>query len=172
MPQGQLIDVKGLQTVNRALKEVAPDLRREMFREIGGMVKARVSQARDDSPYRRKRPPSQAAKMHLRTGTFLTKAGSKKSIAAGGGGVKKGLFSFQAISAADHARILTYSNNGGAIARGIEAKYGTAPRFLGREFLPSGEGGTKMWRQSKEIVEKYIALLNDRIEYAANIGSG
>jgi hypothetical protein len=172
MSQGALIDVKGLQTVNRALKEVAPDLRREMFREIGSMVKARVSAAKDASPYRRRRPPSQVAKMHLRTGTFLTKVGSKKSIAAGGAGVKKGLFSFQAISAADHARILTYANNGGAIARGIEAKYGAAPRFLGREFLPSGQGGTTMWRQSRDIVERYIARLNDRIDYAANIGSG
>lgn len=164
MLQGKLIDVKGLQTVDRALREVAPDLRRDMFREIGGIVKARVTAAKTSTPYRRKRPPSQAASVHLRTGTRLTKAGSKVSVAAGGGSRKQGLFGFQAVSLAPHATIMDVAKNGGPIIRGIEAKYGAAPRFLGRQFLPSGQGGTTLWRQSKEIVERYIGQLNDRIE--------
>lgn len=167
MQQGKLIDVKGLQTVDRALKAVAPDLRREMFREIGGMVKVRVAAAKYRSPYRRKRPPSQTANAHLRTGTRLTKAGSKLSVAAGGGTRKQGLFGFQAVSLAAHATILDVAKNGGPIIRGIEAKYGDAPRFLAHEFLPSGQGGTQMWRESKEIVESYIARLNARIESQA-----
>lgn len=165
--QGRLIDVKGLQTVDRALRKVAPDLRREMFREIGGMVKGRVSAAKAETPYRRKRPPSQVANTHLRTGTRLTKAGSKVSIAAGGGSRKQGLFSFQAVSLAAHATIMDLGKPQGPVTRGIEAKYGSAPRFLGRQFLPSGQGGTQMWRQSKSIVESYIAKLNARIESQA-----
>lgn len=167
MQQGRLIDVKGLQTVDRALKAVAPDLRREMFREVGQLVKARVAAAKADTPYRRKRPPSQAAKVHLRTGTRLTKAGSKVSVAAGGGSRKQGLFGFQAVSLAPHATIMDLGKPQGPVTRGIEAKYGPAPRFLGRQFLPSGQGGTLMWRQSKNIVERYIAQLNSRIEAAA-----
>lgn len=167
MLQGRLIDVKGLQTVDRALKEVAPDLRREMFREVGQLVKARVTAAKTASPYRRKRYPSQAASVHLRTGTKLTKAGSKVSQAAGGGSRKQGLFGFQAVSLAAHATILDLAQPQGPITRGIEAKYGPAPRFLGRQFLPSGQGGTLMWRQSKAIVERYISQLNGRIEAAA-----
>lgn len=167
MLQGRLIDVKGLQTVDRALKEVAPDLRREMFREVGQLVKARVTAAKAASPYRRKRYPSQTSSVHLRTGTKLTKAGSKVSQAAGGGSRKQGLFGFQAVSLAAHATILDLAQPQGPITRGIEAKYGPAPRFLGRQFLPSGQGGTLMWRQSKAIVERYISQLNGRIEAAA-----
>lgn len=165
MIQGKLIDVKGLQVVDRALREVAPDLRREMFREIGGMVKVRVSAAKSRTPYRRgKRPPSQAAKMHLRTGTYLTKAGAKRDVS---GGRKQGLFGFKAISAAPHATIMDVAKNGGPIIRGIAAKYGDAPRFLAHEFLPSGAGGSQMWRESKDIVESYIGRLNSRIESQA-----
>lgn len=167
MLQGQLIDVKGLQTIDRALKQVAPDLRRDMFREIGGLVKTRVSAAKAETPYRRKRPPGQSANVHLRTGTRLTKAGSKVSVAAGGGSRKQGLFGFQAVSLAAHATIMDVAKNGGPIIRGIEAKYGPAPRFLGRQFLPSGQGGTLLWRQSRAIVERYIGQLNNRIEAAA-----
>ncbi len=167
MKQGALIDVKGLQTVDRALRAVAPDLRREMFREIGSMVKGRVTAAKAETPYRRKRPPSQAAAVHLRTGTRLTKAGSKLSVSAGGGSRKQGLFGFQAVSLAAHATIMDLGKPQGPVTRGIEAKYGPAPRFLGRQFLPSGQGGTQMWRQSRTIVESYIARLNARIETQA-----
>jgi hypothetical protein len=165
--QGALIDVKGLQTVDRALRAVAPDLRRDKFREIGTKVKGRVTAAKTETPYRRKRPPSQAASVHLRTGTRLTKAGSKVSVAAGGGSRKQGLFGFQAVSLAAHATIMDLGKPKGPVTRGIEAKYGPAPRVLGRQFLPSGQGGTQMWRQSRNIVESYIARLNARIESQA-----
>jgi hypothetical protein len=165
--QGKLIDVKGLQTVDRALKQVAPDLRREMFREVGSLVKTRVSAAKAQTPYRRKRPSSQTSNVHLRTGTRLTKAGSKVSVAAGGGSRKQGLFGFQAVSLAAHATIMDLGKPQGPVTRGIEAKYGPAPRFLGRQFLPSGQGGTQMWRQSRNIVERYIGQLNSRIESQA-----
>lgn len=164
MLQGQLIDVKGLQTVNRALREVAPELRREMFREVGGMVKVRVSAAKWRTPYRRKRFPSQTAATHLRTGTYLTTSGSKRDVS---GGRKQGLFGFKVISSAPHATIMDLANNGGPVISGIVAKYGEGPRFLGREFLPSGEGGTQIWRESKDIVESYIARLNALIESQA-----
>jgi hypothetical protein len=97
----------------------------------------------------------------------LTKAGSKLSVSAGGGSRKQGLFGFQAVSLAAHATIMDLGKPKGPVTRGIEAKYGPAPRFLGRQFLPSGQGGTQMWRQSRTIVESYIARLNARIETQA-----
>lgn len=162
--QGRLIDVQGLRKVNGALKEVAPDLRREMFREIGGMVKVRVNAAKARQPYRRKRSPGQQGQQHLRTSTYLTTAGSKRDVSGGG---KQGLFGFKAISAAAHASLLDVAQPQGPITRGIANKYGAPPRFLAHEFLPSGAGGTQMWRESKEIVERYIDLLNKRIESQA-----
>lgn len=165
--QGRLIDIQGLRQVNAALKQVAPDLRREMFREVGGIIKARVAAAKTKSPYRRKRYPGQQGQPHLRTATYLTTAGSKRDVSGGG---KQGLFGFKAISAAPHASIMALADNGGPIARGINAKYGDAPRFLAGELLPSGKGGTEMWRESKEIVERYIDLLNKRIESQAGGG--
>lgn len=165
--QGRLIDIDGLRQVNAALRQVAPDLRRQMFRDIGGILKARVSAAKTKSPYRRKRYPGQQGNAHLRTATYLTTAGSKRDVS---GGAKQGLFSFKAISAAPHSRIMGLADNGGPIARGIQAKYGDAPRFLAGEMLPSGKGGTQMWRESKEIVERYIDLLNKRIESQAGGG--
>ncbi len=163
-PQGRLIDIQGLRTVDRALRQVAPDLRREMFREIGGMVKVRVAAAKTRMPYRRKRYPGQQNNQHLRTATYLTTAGSKRDVS---GGRKQGLFGFKAISAAAHATILDVAKAQGPITRGIEAKYGAAPRFLTHEFLPSGQGGTQMWRESKEIVETYVGRLNAEIESRA-----
>jgi hypothetical protein len=162
--QGRLVDIDGLRQVNAALRQVAPDLRRQMFREIGGMIKARVSAAKTKSPYRRKRYPGQQGNAHLRTATYLTTAGSKRDVSGGG---KQGLFGFKAISAAPHASIMALADNGGPVARGLAAKYGPAPRFLAGEMLPSGQGGTQMWRESKQIVERYIDLLNKRIESQA-----
>ncbi len=166
VPQGRLIDIKGLREVNGALRQVAPDLRREMFREVGGMVKARVAAAKVKTPYRRKRYPGQQGQPHLRTATYLTTAGSKRDVSRAG---KQGLFGFKAISAAPHATIMGLAEPKGPITRGIAAKYGAAPRFLAQELLPSGQGGTQMWRQSKSIVEKYVALLNQRIESQAGV---
>lgn len=164
--QGRLIDIDGLRTVNGALKQVAPDLRRQMFREVGGLVKARVAAAKTKSPYRRKRYPGQQGNLHLRTATYLTTAGSKRDVS---GGARQGLFGFKAISAAGHSRIMGLADNGGPVSRGIAAKYGPAPRFLAGELLPSGQGGTQMWRESKDIVERYIDLLNKRIESQAGV---
>jgi hypothetical protein len=164
MEQGRLIDIKGLQTVDRALKQVTPDLRREMFREIGGMVKVRVAAAKARMPYRRKRYPGQAGNLHLRTSTYLTKAGAKRDVS---GGRKQGLFGFKAITAADHGTIMDLAKPKGPITRGIAEKYGGPPRFLAHEFLPSGQGGTSMWRESRDIVETYIARLNREIESRA-----
>lgn len=159
MQQGKLIDVRGLQQVNRALREVAPDLRRDMYREIGSLVKSRVTAAKSRMPN---------VSGNLVGGTFLTKAGSKKALAAGAGGRKQGLFGFQAISSAPHASILDLAKAGRPnLITTLNERYGEAPRFLGREFLPAGQGGTLLWRQSRNIVERYIGELNRRIESQA-----
>lgn len=159
--QGKLIDLKGLQQTNRLLKEVAPDLRRQMFREIGGMVKARVTAAKDKMPSRTGR---------LIKETYLTKSGAKRDIS---GGRKQGLFGFVAISAAPYATVLDLMANANlprteALLATLNQNYGNAPRFLGGQFLPAGEGGTVMWRESKQIVERYISEANRAIENAAN----
>jgi hypothetical protein len=163
--QGKLIDVRGLQQTNRLLREVSPDLRKQMFRDIGHLVKVRVTAARDSMPTRSGR---------MRKETFLTKAGSKKSQAAGGGSRKQGLFGFQAVSAAPYATIwdlMAKASRPSAVTllSRIGQDYGPAPRFLGRQFLPSGEGGTKMWRESRDIVEKYITEANKLIDQAATV---
>lgn len=157
--QGKLIDVRGLQQVDRALRQVDPDLRRQMYKEIGGMVKKRVTAAKDATPRR----SGTAQKL-----TLLTKAGSKKSQALGGGSRKQGLFGFQAVSGAPYASILGLAAGGRPnLLATLQSRYGPAPRFLAREFLPSGEGGTQLWRESRAIVEKYVRELNAQIESGA-----
>lgn len=85
----------------------------------------------------------------------------------GGGGTRQGMFGFQAITGAPHATILDVAQPKGPITRAITEKYGAAPRFLAGEFLPSGRGGTQMWRESKNIVQRYVDRLNARIESQA-----
>lgn len=183
MLQGKLIDVRGLQQVDRALRQVDPDLRRQMYKEIGGMVKKRLTAARDRMPVGAQRNLTRDSQGRLRgaggrfvTGgsnglaasTILTKAGSKQAAAAGIGGKRQGMFGFQAISSAPHASILDLATSGNpALLATLNSRYGPAPRFLGREFLPSGQGGTQMWRESRAIVEKYVRELNRTIEAGA-----
>lgn len=168
MQQGKLVDIRGLQQTYRALGQVAPELRRQMLAEVGGLVKKRVDAARATMPYDRRRKGRPKGKPHMATksSTYLTKNNSKKDVARGR---KQGLFGFKAISNVPHANILDLAQQGRpALISTLNAKYGPAPRFLGRQLLPSGAGGTLMWRQSKAIVERYIGEMNKRIEANAN----
>lgn len=167
MRQGKLVDVRGLQQVNRALRDFAPDLRREFYRDLGSTIKARVTAAKASSPYKRKKRGATGG--HLRTLTYLTKAGSKRDIT---GARKQGLFGFKAISAAPHASILDlaaqgHSPQGNTLVATLNARYGPAPRFLGRQLLPGAGGGQDLYRESQQIVAKYVAALNARIDTAA-----
>ena len=162
MLQGDLVDIRGLQTVNRALREVAPDLRRQLFRDIGSMVKGRVEMGRVAAMATQTYGRATGA---LPGGMYLTKAGSKKDI---GGGGRRGLFSFVAISKAPHSSILSYVGaSGSALATTLNARYGEKPRFMAGAFLGPGSGGGDMWAESREIIERYIDELNARIETAA-----
>lgn len=165
--QGKLVDVRGLQQVNRALRDVAPDLRREFYKDLGGAIKSRVQAAKKDTPYKRKKKGATSG--HLRTLTYLTKAGSKRDVS---GGRKQGLFGFKAISAAPHASILDLaatgrSEQGRNLVATLNARYGAAPRFLGKQLLPGQGGGLELYRESQEIVARYVAELNRRIDGAA-----
>lgn len=163
--RGQLIDIRGLQKTDRLLREVSPDLRRAMFKELGGLVKKRVAAAK--------------ARLPRRTGfaaqtTLLTKSGSKTSQAFGGSKTRRGLFGFQAITGAAYGSILDLMTKANTprtqtMLDNLTREYGPAPRFLGREFLPSGEGGTQLWRESRDIVERYIRQANDLIDQAATV---
>lgn len=166
--QGKLVDVRGLQQVNRALRDVAPDLRREFYKDLGGAIKRRVTAAKQPPmPYKRKKKGATSG--HLRTLTYLTKAGSKRDVS---GGRKQGLFGFKAISAAPHASILDLaaagrSEQGRTLVATLNARYGPAPRFLGKQLLPGSGGGLELYRESQEIVARYVAELNRRIDGAA-----
>lgn len=148
---GFTVTENGIEETQQQLGDIVAQLRKQMFREIGSMVKKRVTTAKDKMPSRSGRMVKE---------TFLTKAGSKKSQAVGGGSRKQGLFGFQAVSAAPHATILDLMENAATPRTEAQLKtlirdYGSAPRFLGGQFLPSGEGGTEMWRESKSIIERY-----------------
>jgi hypothetical protein len=165
--QGKLIDVRGLQQVNKALRDVAPDLRREFYRDLGSTIKARVTAAKASSPFKRKKRGAPAG--HLRTLTYLTKSGAKRDIS---GGRKQGLFGFKAISAAPHASILDlaaqgHSPQGETLVATLNARYGPAPRFLGKQLLPGSGSGQDLYRESQQIIAKYVAELNARIDAAA-----
>jgi hypothetical protein len=165
--QGMLIDVRGLKQVDRALRQVAPDLRREFYRDLGHTIKARVTVAKAESPFKRKRKGATGG--HLRTLTYLTKAGAKRDIS---GGRKQGLFGFTAISAAPHASILDlaaqgHSKQGQTLVATLNARYGPAPRFLGKQLLPKAGAGLDLYRESQGIVAKYVAELNRIIDSAA-----
>lgn len=176
--QGRLVDVRGLQQVDRALRDVAPDLRREFYKELGGKIKTRVDAARSAMPYKRKAKGQNGG--HLRTNTYLTKAGAKVRQTSGGaargdisGGRKQGLFGFKAVSAAPHASILDLAKNsktkqGAALVSTLNARYGHAPRFLGKQLLPGEGAGLELYRESQQLVSKYVGELNRRIENAAS----
>lgn len=168
MKQGKLVDIRGLQQVNRALRDVAPDLRREFYRDLGSTIKARVTAAKADTPFKKKKPGAVGG--HLRTLTYLTKAGSKRDISSGRG---QGIFGFKAISAAPHASILDlaaqgHSPQGQTLVATLNARYGPAPRFLGKQLLPGAGNGKDLYRQSQQIIAKYVTLLNQRIDSAAS----
>lgn len=165
--QGRLVDVRGLQQVDRALRDVAPELRREFFKDLGGSIKRRVQAAKADTPYKRKKKGATGG--HLRTLTYLTKAGSKRDVS---GGRKQGIFGFKAISAAPHASILDLAKQGKSeqgrnLVQTLNARYGPAPRFLGKQLLPGEGGGLELYRESQEIVTRYVAELNRQIDAAA-----
>lgn len=162
MLQGDLVDIRGLQTVGRALREVAPDLRRQLFRDVGHMMKSRVEQGRVAAMATQSYGRATGA---LPAGMYLTKAGSKKDI---GGRGRRGLFSFVAISKVPHSSILSYVGaSGSTLASTLNTRYGEKPRFLAGAFLGPGAGGGDMWAESRSIIERYIAELNARIETSA-----
>lgn len=183
----QAIDVRGLYAVQKALADIAPDLRREMYRELGSSLKARVDRAKADMPvgnhpitktradgstytYRR---PRRAGHLGLRRYTRLSKRGSKfvKQF-AGHGGRRQGLFGFVAITGPAHGSILDlaqqpHSKQGATLISTLNQRYGPAPRFLGKQFL--GPFNRKqMYRESQRLVNRYIDHLNRRIESTAS----
>lgn len=156
--QTSLIDVRGLQQVDRALRAIDPDLRRQMYAEVGHLAKQRVEAAKADMP---------RASGALIKGTRLTKSGSKAAKAAGAGPARSRLFGFLALSSAPHARILDLaaqgrSKQGRNLVETLNARYGPAPRFLTRQFQ-----GDLLMRESRQIVDRYIAEVNQRIEAAS-----
>lgn len=162
---GPVIDIRGLGQTNRLLREVSPDLRRQMFREVGSLVKKRVTAAKVKLP---------RVSGFAQQTTFLTKAGSKRSQMFGGGTRRQGLFGFQAITGAAYGSIIDLMERANtprtsSMLATLEQRYGKAPRFLVGEFLPSGEGGSQMWRESRDIVERYIKQANELIDKAATV---
>jgi hypothetical protein len=153
-----LIDVQGLSKVSRALKDVDPQLRRRMFAEVGSLVKGRVTQAQGYAAAARK------TGRHM-NGIRLTRAGTKGVPGRG----RRGLFGFVALSSAPYSTIIDYGGNSTStpLTQSLSAKYGNEPRFIGRAFLPSGQGGTNIWRASRDIVDRYIGEINRAIESQA-----
>jgi hypothetical protein len=168
--QGLTIDVRGLQTVDRALRDIDPGLRRAFYRDLGSVIKARVQAAKKATPFKRKKKGAKGG--HARTLTYLTKAGAKRDLRTG---VKRGLFSFVAISAAPHASIIDlaqqgHSKQGRTLVATLNERYGPAPRFLGRQMLPGEGNGDSLYRESQDIVDKYVREVNARLRGAGAAG--
>lgn len=160
----QAIDVRGLNQTYRALREVDPQLSRLFYKDLGGMLKTRVLSAKSRMPVRSGRP---AGTYGIAQTTRLTKAGSKYAKTVGGRG-RRGLFGFVAVTGVGHANILdlaqqAHSPQGTKLIQTLNAKYGAAPRFLGREFL--GDANRRaLYAESEKLVGKYVGELNRIIE--------
>lgn len=163
----QAIDVRGLSKTYYLLGQVDPQLRREFYKELGSTLKSRVNSARSRMPVGSGDGP------HVRALTKLSKTNSKASKAAGvGGGFRKGLFGFVALSLPGHSMILDFATRpatkqGATLIATLNSKYGSAPRFLGREFL-GADKRIQLYKESQDLVRRYIARANAQIEAAAN----
>lgn len=179
------IDAKGLSRTYYLLGQIDKELRREFYKEIGSSLKKRVTAAKAEMPYgfaprvRPGRTPvvenRPQGKPHMRSTTSLTKTNSKKfqALSAGGGGgnYRKGLFGFAAISTTGHSLILNFAQNahspqGAALIATLNQRYGPAPRFLGKQFLGKSNR-IELYRESQKISEKYLRILNAKIERSA-----
>ena len=183
----QAINVRGLYATYQLLGEVEKDLRREFMHDLGSMLKREVTQGKvgmpvgrqpsvrtraDGTTYKYQRlPKRRPGGIGLKRSTFLTKRGSKRMNQYAPGGRGRGLFGFVAMTGAPHGSILDlakqgHTKQGKSLVATLNARYGPAPRFLGKQFL--GEFNRKrLYRESTRIVDKYVAVANARIEKAA-----
>lgn len=161
----ELIDVRGLNQTYRALREVAPDLSRALYRDVGSMLKQRVTAAKGRAGALAPGPAP-----HFAAATRLTKTKKKY-----GGNGRRGLFGFAAITGHPVANIIDLAEKsstpqGATLVKTLRARYGPAPRYLGREFL--GEANrAAISREADQITSRYIDALNTRIEQNAKAGA-
>lgn len=159
-----LIDVRGLNQTYRALREVAPDLSRALYKDVGSILKRRVQSAKGRAGALAPGPLP-----HFEAATRLTKTNKKY-----GGTGRRGLFGFAAISGHPAANIIDLAERsttpkGATLVATLRERYGPAPRYLGREFLGDANRA-ELARESQEIIARYIDLLNERIEANAKAG--
>jgi hypothetical protein len=149
------IVVWGLRDIDRALKSVAPDLRRELYARVGSAAKE-VQQAAQF-----KAPGSIAAAIKLRRG---------------GGRTGKSAFGFRLVSESAASAILEFAGSvssghtpqGTSLIQTLDSRYGRTGRFV---WQAMDENKSGVESAVDEAVRDVTKQLQDRVNAAGRVAS-